>query len=201
MGWFESQGWKDRWPLQYAAMKGDVLSIIRLVENDNVSPDVRQTKSLYSASFKKILAWCIYMYVQVKMTDWYDSHACGWAASFGQLGALRCLVDLGADPMAVNKANDTAFTDAKREKHNACIDYMETYIKSHSCNTSQLHGSGSNNSGLLYGYSKVSPSPHDLDPKNYTNPPGAGPRPDQVTSYFQTNLIYFFFLFFCFMMT
>jgi hypothetical protein len=63
------------------------------------------------------------------MTDWFDSQAVGWAASFGQLGALRCLVDLGADPMVINKASNTALSDAKRERHSACIEYMENYVR------------------------------------------------------------------------
>ena len=63
------------------------------------------------------------------MTEWFDSQAVGWAASFGQVGALRCLVDLGADPMVVNKANNTALSDANRENHRACIAYLEEYIR------------------------------------------------------------------------
>ena len=73
------------------------------------------------------------------MTDWFDAQAVGWAASFGQVGALRCLVDLGADPMEVNKSNNTALSDAKRENHQACIEYLESYCKKH-----EVVGSGDN---------------------------------------------------------
>ena len=118
------------------------------------------------------------------MTDWYDSQAVGWAASFGQLGALRCLVDLGADPMVVNKANNTALTDAKREKHEACIEYMEAYVRDNpAVNTSELYGE-------THLRSNTSPSSVNLDFRSYSNPPGVGPRPDQVSRNFQKHEIY-----------
>lgn len=55
--WFSSNaGWDSKWPLQKAAMKGDISEIKRLLESG-------------------VDANC-------KMTDWFDSEPLGWAASF-----------------------------------------------------------------------------------------------------------------------
>ena len=84
---------------------GDVKTIIHLVTKENYPPDK-------------------------KMTDWFDSEPVGWAASFGELGALRCLIDLGAYPFTVNKANNDALTDAERERHTKCIKFLKAYKES-----------------------------------------------------------------------
>ena len=88
--------------LVFNVFLGEVADIIRLVTKENRPPDE-------------------------KMTDWYDSEPVGWAASFGQLGALRCLIDLGAYPFTLNKAGNTALTDAEREKHKKCVKFLKEY--------------------------------------------------------------------------
>ena len=61
------------------------------------------------------------------MTVWFDSEPVGWAASFGQLGALRCLIDLGAYPFTKNKAGNDTIDDARREKHEKCVKFLLEY--------------------------------------------------------------------------
>lgn len=101
-GWFESQGWKKKWPLQYAAMTGDVAAIHQLVA-DGHDPNV-------------------------KMTDWFDSEPLGWAASLGQLMAVIALIQAGADPLRPpNKANNTPLLDAQRERHMEVVDFLIEY--------------------------------------------------------------------------
>lgn len=101
-GWFESQGWKKKWPLQYAAMTGDVAAIHQLVA-DGHDPNV-------------------------KMTEWFDSEPLGWAASLGQLNAVIALIQAGADPLRPpNKANNTPLLDAQRERHMEVVDFLIEY--------------------------------------------------------------------------
>ena len=50
--------------------------------------------------------------------QWEDSEPLGWAASLGQLDAVRALIECGADPLRpANKAGNTPLSDAKREQH------------------------------------------------------------------------------------
>lgn len=63
-----------------------------------------------------------------KLTDWHDSEPLGWSASFGNLAATIKLIQLGADPLRpMNKSGFTPLTDAKREKYDAVIKFLEAY--------------------------------------------------------------------------
>ena len=54
----------------------------------------------------------------------------GWAASFGQLDAVRALIECGADPLRpANKAGNTPLSDAKRERHAHVVTFLEQYSK------------------------------------------------------------------------
>jgi hypothetical protein len=63
-----------------------------------------------------------------KLTDWHDSEPLGWSASLGNLAATIKLIQLGADPLRPkNKSGYTPLTDAKREKYEAVIKFLEAY--------------------------------------------------------------------------
>ena len=96
-------GDKMSWPLQWAAMIGDVAAIDALVA---VGHDPN-----------------------VKMTRWFDSEPLGWAASFGQCRAIEALVAQGADPRRpANTAGNTPLSDAQREGHSKAIQLIEDYL-------------------------------------------------------------------------
>ena len=97
------KGDKMRWPLQWAAMIGDVEAIGALV-NAGHDPNV-------------------------KMTEWYDSEPLGWAASFGQCRAIEALVAAGADPRRPpNTAGNTPLADAERERHTDAVALLHQYL-------------------------------------------------------------------------
>ncbi len=103
-GWFEGQGWVNRWPLHYAAMKGDVKTIKSLIESGRDPNE--------------------------KMTDWFDSEPLGWSASFNELSASIPLIQGGADPLRpANKAGNTPLKDAERERHTKSINFFKEYEK------------------------------------------------------------------------
>ena len=63
-----------------------------------------------------------------KMVEWFDSEPLGWAASFGQLDSVRVLIEFGADPLRPpNKAGVTPMSDARRERHQHVIRFLEEY--------------------------------------------------------------------------
>ena len=63
-----------------------------------------------------------------KMVEWFDSEPLGWAASFGQLDSVRALIEFGADPLRPpNKAGNTPMSDARRERHQHVIRFLEEY--------------------------------------------------------------------------
>jgi len=91
------------WPLQWAAMIGDVAAINTLVAAGH-DPNV-------------------------KMTDWFDSEPLGWAASFGQCKAIEALCAAGADPSRpANLAGNTPLSDAQREGHTTAIRLIQEYL-------------------------------------------------------------------------
>ena len=97
------KGDKLRWPLQWAAMIGDVEAIDALVAAGH-DPNV-------------------------KMSDWYDSEPLGWAASFGQCKAIEALCAHGADPgRPANLAGNTPLSDAQREGHTEAIALLNEYL-------------------------------------------------------------------------
>jgi hypothetical protein len=98
------QGMCGGWSLQYAAAIGDCDTIRRLCLTQGVDPNL-------------------------KMTSWFDSEALGWAASFGQLDAVKTLIEVGADPgRPPNKAGFTPITDAEREKHHDVVFFLKQYL-------------------------------------------------------------------------
>jgi hypothetical protein len=65
----------------------------------------------------------------LKMTSWFNSEPLGWAASFGQLDAVKTLIEVGADPgRPPNKAGFTPITDAEREKHSEVSFFLRQYL-------------------------------------------------------------------------
>lgn len=64
-----------------------------------------------------------------KMTDWFDSSPCGWAASFGRVDALISLMLAGGDPFEYNKSGNNAMNDAQREKYQNVINFLNQYTK------------------------------------------------------------------------
>merc|ERR1719450_800391 len=96
-------GDKMAWPLQWAAMIGDVAAIETLVAHGH-DPNV-------------------------KMPIWFDSEPLGWAASFGQCRAIEALCAAGADPgRPANLAGNTPLSDAQREGHSKAIKLLEEYL-------------------------------------------------------------------------
>merc|ERR550534_461039 len=90
------------WPLQAAGMKGDVKEIERLT-GDGIDPNI-------------------------KMTTWFNSEALGWAASFGQLGAIIALIKAGANPfLPPNQAGFDPRADAVRERHHHVVKFLDEY--------------------------------------------------------------------------
>merc|ERR1719198_920202 len=97
------KGDKMSWPLQWAAMIGDVAAIDALVAAGH-DPNV-------------------------KMTDWFDSEPLGWAASFGQCKTIEALCAVGADPSRpANHAGQTPLSDAQREGHTKAIELINEYL-------------------------------------------------------------------------
>mmetsp|Transcript_8549 Transcript_8549/g.22351 ORF Transcript_8549/g.22351 Transcript_8549/m.22351 type:complete len:505 (+) Transcript_8549:86-1600(+) len=140
LGWFDTTFHEHAWPLQRAAMRGEVDRIRELCASGH-DPNV-------------------------KMTPWYDSEPLGWAASFGQLGAVIALIQCGADPLRPkNKAGYTPLTDAMRERHTHVIDFLNEYRRRRkgtgTAPTTATRGMGS---GRLF------------DRRAY---PNGGPRADQ----------------------
>jgi len=65
-----------------------------------------------------------------KMGEWFDSEALGWAASFGELDAVRELIICGANPLRpANKAGETPKSDAQRERHTHVVNFLTAYAK------------------------------------------------------------------------
>merc|ERR1719355_94497 len=65
----------------------------------------------------------------VKMDCWFDSEPLGWAASFGQCGAIEALCAAGADPRRpANLAGNTPLKDAQREGHSKAINLINEYL-------------------------------------------------------------------------
>ena len=93
------KGDRKRWPLAWAAAHGDLTTIARLIE-EGADPNE-------------------------KMTHWFDAQAIGFAASLGQLEAVKLLIKLGADEACKNKAGNTALADALREGHQPVIDLLQ----------------------------------------------------------------------------
>ena len=100
--WFDSkENWYNRWPLHRAAMRGECSRIRELTAT--IDPDQ-------------------------KMSDWFDSEPLGWAASFGQLDAVRVLIERGADPTRPpNGAGNTPEKDAAREGHAHVVRFLKEY--------------------------------------------------------------------------
>jgi len=97
------KGDKMSWPLQWAAMIGDVEAI----------------NTLCAAGHD----------ANVKMHDWFDSEPLGWAASFGQCKAIEALCANGADPARpANTAGQTPLTDAQREGHAKAINLINEFL-------------------------------------------------------------------------
>ena len=103
--WFDSHDpWQHRWPVHRAAMRGECDRIRELTVSTN----------RFDAN--------------AKMTDWYDSEPLGWAASFGQLDAVRALIECGADPLRPpNAAGNTPLRDAEREGHAHVVRFLKEY--------------------------------------------------------------------------
>jgi hypothetical protein len=98
------RGMCSGWPLHYAAAIGDCDTIRRLCLREGLDPNL-------------------------KMTSWYDSEPLGWAASLGQLDAVKALIEAGADPgRPPNKAGYTPITDAEREAHSDIAFYLRQYL-------------------------------------------------------------------------
>ena len=111
-GWFSGQGWDSKWPLHRAAMRGDVGEIRALLSERSATTSMRGGGRDPNE----------------KMTDWFDSEPLGWAASFGELGAVIELILLGADPLRpMNKAGNTPLCDARRENHTHVVHFLEEY--------------------------------------------------------------------------
>ena len=97
------KGEKLNWPLQWAAMIGDVKAIDALVAAGH-DPNV-------------------------KMSDWFDSEPLGWAASFGQCKAIKALCSHGADSgRPANLAGHTPLSDAQREGRTKAIALLNEYL-------------------------------------------------------------------------
>jgi hypothetical protein len=102
--WFDGQENWYRWPLHRAAMRGECRRVAELTVISNRF-DANQ-----------------------KMTDWFDSEPLGWAASFGQLDAVRVLIECGADPLRPsNAAGNTPLKDAQREGHAHVVRFLKEY--------------------------------------------------------------------------
>jgi ankyrin repeat protein len=63
------------------------------------------------------------------MPLWFCSEPIGWASSFGQLHTVIVLTKNGADPLRVNSSNNSGLTDAKRERHQHVLDWIEEWRK------------------------------------------------------------------------
>jgi hypothetical protein len=61
------------------------------------------------------------------MPLWFCSEPTGWAASHGQLHTVMVLVKNGADPKRKNCSDNNAFSDAKREKHQHVVDWLNEW--------------------------------------------------------------------------
>ena len=62
-----------------------------------------------------------------KMPLWFGSEPIGWAASFGQLHSVMVLTKAGGNPLRQNLAGQTAYSDAKRERHQHVVNWIEEW--------------------------------------------------------------------------
>ena len=110
--WFDAQdSWRYVWPLHRAAMRGECDRVRELTGRETGRFDANQ-----------------------KMPVWFDSEPLGWAASFGQLDAVRALIECGADPLRPpNAAGQTPLSDAQREGHAHVVRFLKefAYRKAH----------------------------------------------------------------------
>lgn len=110
--WFDAQdSWRYVWPLHRAAMRGECDRVRELTGRETGRFDANQ-----------------------KMPVWFDSEPLGWAASFGQLDAVRVLIECGADPTRPpNGAGNTPEKDAEREGHAHVVRFLKefAYRKTH----------------------------------------------------------------------
>jgi len=62
-----------------------------------------------------------------KQPLWFCAEPIGWAASHGQLHSVMVLVKNGANPHRFNGANNNAYTDAARERHQHVVDWINLW--------------------------------------------------------------------------
>lgn len=105
--WMENMKLKDKWPLHFAAMSGDVNAIETLL------------KMGISAT--------------TQMTELKNAEPIGFAAAFGQISSLVALILAGADPLKRhNSEGSTPMMSARREGHVHVVKFLEEYeIKLH----------------------------------------------------------------------
>ena len=107
--WFD-RTFPGRRKTHRAAMRGDVAEL-RRIQNDLGD---------------------IYFDPDERMIEWFESEPLGWAASLGQLHALRELIVLGADPLRPpNTSGNTPLSDAAREGHQHVISFLKEYAYRH----------------------------------------------------------------------
>lgn len=58
---------------------------------------------------------------------WFCAQPVGWAASFGQLHVVMSLVKNGASPRRVNGAGENAWSDARRERHQHVVEWLDQW--------------------------------------------------------------------------
>lgn len=102
--WFESQGWKSKWPLHYAALTGDASTIRQLCQGLS-GETARNADEL--------------------MADWRDTTPLSWASSFGQLEATIALIAFGAEPFP--EGAETPLDRANQEGHPNIGKFLRAY--------------------------------------------------------------------------
>ena len=62
-----------------------------------------------------------------KQPLWFCAEPIGYAASFGQLHTVMELVKNGANPHRRNGAGENAWSDARRERHQHVVDWLDAW--------------------------------------------------------------------------
>eukprot|EP01006_Ploeotia_vitrea_P065605 TRINITY_DN93525_c0_g1_i1.p1 TRINITY_DN93525_c0_g1~~TRINITY_DN93525_c0_g1_i1.p1 ORF type:complete len:418 (-),score=7.82 TRINITY_DN93525_c0_g1_i1:164-1417(-) len=99
LDWFERDGLNEKRPLHKAAFVDDQQKVQELLDS-GVDVDAR-------------------------MPECCESTPIQWASSFGNLGVVIMLIEAGADPYYRNEAGNDCRADAKREKHQNVLEFLD----------------------------------------------------------------------------